>query len=155
MSQNPSAQTALSRPAGAQFAMPLTSIRKIEADGVQVFYRAAGDPSAPVVLLLHGFPSSSFMFRELIPRLADKYRVIAPDLPGFGFTEVPAERKYTYTFDSLAKTIEAFTDVLNLKRYALYIFDFGAPTGLRLALSRPERVSAIVSQNGNAYEEGM
>src|SRR5271170_2668964 len=155
MSQNPSAQTALSRPAGAQFAMPLTSIRKIEAEGVQVFYRAAGDPSAPVVLLLHGFPSSSFMFRELIPRLADRYRVIAPDLPGFGFTEVPAERKYTYSFDALARTIEAFTEAIKIKRYALYVFDYGAPTGFRLAMAHPERVTGIVSQNGNAYEEGL
>jgi pimeloyl-ACP methyl ester carboxylesterase len=135
--------------------IPHTFLRRVSADGVSVFYREAGPADGPVVLLLHGFPTSSFQFKELILRLGDKYRVIAPDLPGFGFTEVPVERKYTYTFDSLAKTIEAFTDALNLKRYALYIFDFGAPTGLRLALSRPERVSAIVSQNGNAYEEGM
>ena len=135
--------------------IPHTFLRRVSADGVSVFYREAGPADGPVVLLLHGFPTSSFQFRELILRLGDKYRVIAPDLPGFGFTEVPAERNYTYTFDSLAKTIGAFTDALNLKRYALYIFDFGAPTGLRLALSRPERVSAIVSQNGNAYEEGL
>jgi alpha-beta hydrolase superfamily lysophospholipase len=96
-----------SHPTEAQVAMPLTSVRKIEADGVRIFYRAAGDPSAPVVLLLHGFPTSSFMFRELFPRLADHYRVVAPDLPGFGFTEVPVERKYTYSFDALAGTIEA------------------------------------------------
>ncbi len=120
-----------------------------------MFYRAAGDPSAPVVLLLHGFPTSSFMFRELIPRLADQFRVIAPDLPGFGFTEVPEERKYTYSFDALARTIEAFTDALGLKRYAIYVFDYGAPTGFRLAMAHPERVTAIVSQNGNAYEEGL
>jgi len=105
--------------------------------------------------LLHGFPTSSFQYRELIPRLADKYRVIAPDLPGFGFTEVPAERKYVYTFDNLAKTIEAFTEALGLKKYALYVFDYGAPTGFRLAMAHPERVTAIVSQNGNAYEEGL
>ena len=135
--------------------MPLTSVRSVEADGVKIFYRSAGDPSAPVVLLLHGFPSSSFMFRELIPRLADRYRVIAPDLPGFGFTEVPAERKYTYTFDALAVTIEAFTQALKLNRYALYVFDYGAPTGFRLAMAHPERVTAIVSQNGNAYEDGL
>jgi len=135
--------------------LPLTAVRKIEADGVQVFYRAAGDPSAPVVLLLHGFPTSSFMFRELIPRLADRYRVIAPDLPGFGFTEVPEKRKYTYTFDALAATIDAFTEALRIKRYALYVFDYGAPTGFRLAMAHPERVAAIVSQNGNAYEEGL
>jgi pimeloyl-ACP methyl ester carboxylesterase len=135
--------------------IPLTSIHRVEADGVQVFYREAGPQGAPVVLLLHGFPTSSFQFRELIPRLADKYRVIAPDLPGFGFTEVPVERHYTYTFDALAKTILAFTDALDLKRYALYVFDYGAPTGFRLAMARPERVAAIVSQNGNAYEEGL
>jgi pimeloyl-ACP methyl ester carboxylesterase len=120
-----------------------------------VFYRAAGDPSAPVVLLLHGFPTSSFMFRELIPRLADQFRVIAPDLPGFGFTEVPEKRKYTYSFDALARTMEAFTDALGLNRYAIYVFDYGAPTGFRLAMAHPERVTAIVSQNGNAYEEGL
>jgi len=105
--------------------------------------------------LLHGFPTSSFQYRELIPRLADRYHVIAPDLPGFGFTEVPAERGYTYTFDSLAKTIFAFTNALKLTRYAMYVFDYGAPTGFRLALLAPERVAAIVSQNGNAYEEGL
>ena len=138
-----------------QDALPLTSVRKIEADGVQVFYRAAGDPGAPVVLLLHGFPTSSFMFRELIPRLADHYRVIAPDMPGFGFTEVPVERKYTYSFDALAGTIEAFMEALTIKRYALYVFDYGAPTGFRLAIAHPERVAAIISQNGNAYEEGL
>jgi pimeloyl-ACP methyl ester carboxylesterase len=95
------------------------------------------------------------MFRELIPRLADQFRVIAPDLPGFGFTEVPKERKYTYSFDALAHTLEAFTDALGLKRYAIYVFDYGAPTGFRLAISHPERIMAIVSQNGNAYEEGL
>ena len=135
--------------------IPHTFLRRVMADGISIFYREAGPADRPVVLLLHGFPTSSFQFRELIPRLADKYRVIAPDLPGFGFTEVPAERNYTYTFDSLAKSIEAFTDALALQRYALYIFDFGAPTGLRLAVSRPERVTAIFSQNGNAYEEGL
>jgi pimeloyl-ACP methyl ester carboxylesterase len=139
----------------SQSAVPVTSLHKVEVDGVKVFYRAAGDPSAPVVLLLHGFPTSSFMFRELIPRLADEFRVIAPDLPGFGFTEVPEERKYTYSFDALARTIEAFTDALGLNRYAIYVFDYGAPTGFRLAMARPERVTAIVSQNGNAYEAGL
>src|SRR5215471_12750865 len=131
------------------------SIQKVEADGVNVFYRAAGDASAPVILLLHGFPASSFMFRELIPRLADSYRVFAPDLPGFGFTEVPAERKYVYSFDGLASTVDAFTEALKIDRYAIYVFDYGAPTGLRLAMAHPERVTAIVSQNGNAYEEGL
>jgi pimeloyl-ACP methyl ester carboxylesterase len=135
--------------------MQRTSIHRIEADGVKVFYREAGTPDAPVVLLLHGFPTSSFQYRELIPRLSDKYRVIAPDLPGFGFTEVPEKRNYKYTFDTLALTLQAFTDAMQLKRYALYVFDYGAPTGFRLAMARPERVSAIVSQNGNAYEEGL
>ena len=155
MSQNLSAQTALSGPAEALFGVPPTSVRKVEADGVQVFYREAGDPGAPVVLLLHGFPASSFMFRELIPRLADHYRVIAPDLPGFGFTEVPEQRKYAYSFDALALTITAFTEALKIKRYALYVFDYGAPTGFRLAMAHPERVVAVISQNGNAYEEGL
>ena len=134
---------------------PHTSIHRIEAEGVTVFYREAGPSDAPVVLLLHGFPTSSFQYRELIPRLADRYRVIAPDLPGFGFTEVPEKRNYKYTFDALAGTILAFTDALHLKRYALYVFDYGAPTGFRLAMARPERITAIVSQNGNAYEEGL
>jgi len=141
--------------ASKEIRIPIIHRKRIEADGVRVFYREAGDPNAPVVLLLHGFPASSFQYRELIPRLADRYRVIAPDLPGFGFTEIPAARNYVYTFDGLAKTIEAFTDALNLKSYGLYIFDYGAPTGLRLAMAHPERVTAIVSQNGNAYEEGL
>jgi pimeloyl-ACP methyl ester carboxylesterase len=135
--------------------VPHTFIHRIEADGITVFYREAGPSDAPVVFLLHGFPASSFQYRELIPRLADRYRVIAPDLPGFGFTEVPEKRDYKYTFDALAGTILAFTDALHLRRYALYVFDYGAPTGFRLAMARPERVTAIVSQNGNAYEEGL
>ena len=135
--------------------VPHTSIHRIHADGVNVFYREAGPTDAPVILLLHGFPTSSFQYRELIPRLADRYHVIAPDLPGFGFTEVPEDRHYKYTFDALAQTVEAFTEALHLKHYALYVFDYGAPTGLRLAMAHPERVTAIVSQNGNAYEEGL
>jgi pimeloyl-ACP methyl ester carboxylesterase len=135
--------------------VPLTTVHHVEADGVNVFYREAGPADAPVVLLLHGFPTSSFQYRELIPRLADKYRVIAPDLPGFGFTEVPENRHYKYSFDALAQTMVAFTDALGLKRYALYVFDYGAPTGFRLAMAHPERVTAIVSQNGNAYEDGL
>ena len=137
------------------FHIPLTSHHFVEADGVKMFYREAGPAAAPVVLLLHGFPSSSFQYRELIPRLADRYRVIAPDLPGFGFTEVPVERAYAYTFDALATTLLAFTNALQLDRYALYVFDYGAPTGFRLAMMAPQRVAAIVSQNGNAYEEGL
>ena len=137
------------------FSMPRTFIHRVAADGVEVFYRIAGEASAPVVLLLHGFPTSSFMFRELIPRLASDYRVIAPDLPGFGFTEVHPERKYIYSFDQLALTAEAFTQALKIERYAMYVFDYGAPTGFRLAMAHPDRVTAIVSQNGNAYEEGL
>ncbi|ACO80826.1 alpha/beta fold hydrolase [Azotobacter vinelandii CA] len=129
--------------------------RFADADGVRVFYREAGDPAAPVLLLLHGFPSSSHQFRTLIPLLADRFRIIAPDLPGFGFTEVPAERHYRYGFDALARTLGAFVDALGLKRYALYVFDYGAPTGLRLAVAHPERVTGLVSQNGNTYLEGL
>lgn len=131
------------------------SFHTVEADGVKLFYREAGAADAPVVLLLHGFPSSSHMYRDLIPLLANKYRVIAPDLPGFGFTEVPAERNYVYTFDNLAATMEAFVQALKLSKYALYVFDYGAPTGFRLAAVHPERVTALVSQNGNAYLEGL
>lgn len=131
------------------------SFRIVAADGVNIFYREAGAPDAPVMLLLHGFPSSSHMYRDLIPLLATKYRVIAPDLPGFGFTTVPAERDYSYTFDNLAATMEAFVQALGLTKYALYVFDYGAPVGLRLAAAHPERVTALVSQNGNAYLEGL
>jgi pimeloyl-ACP methyl ester carboxylesterase len=134
---------------------PRTSLHTVEADGVRMFYRQAGPADAPILLLLHGYPSSSHMFRELIPRLAGRYRLIAPDLPGFGFTVVPEERNYKYSFDALAKTIKAFVDALGLKRYALYVFDYGAPVGLRLAVAHPERVTAIISQNGNAYEDGL
>jgi pimeloyl-ACP methyl ester carboxylesterase len=142
-------------PAANNREIPVTHIRRVKADGVNVFYREAGSAEAPVILLLHGSPTSSFQYRELIPRLADRYRVIAPDLPGFGFTEVSTERGYAYTFDNLAETVEAFTEALGLSRYALYVFDYGAPTGFRLAMAHPERVTAIVSQNGNAYEEGL
>lgn len=134
---------------------PAVRYQHVEADGVRVFYREAGDPSAPVMLLLHGFPSSSHMFRDLIPLLASHYRVIAPDLPGFGFTEVPPERGYEYTFDNLAITLGYFVDALRLSRYALYVFDYGAPVGFRLALAHPQRITGLVSQNGNAYLEGL
>ena len=133
--------------------IPLTRTNFVPVHGTNVFYREAGPATAPVILLLHGFPTSSFQFRELIPRLADRYRVIAPDLPGFGFTEVAPD--YVYSFDALANTLVSFTEALGLEKYALYIFDYGAPTGLRLALAHPESVTAIISQNGNAYEEGL
>jgi pimeloyl-ACP methyl ester carboxylesterase len=127
----------------------------VEADGVRVFYRYAGDESKPAILLLHGFPSSSHMYRNLIPLLAESYRVIAPDFPGYGFTEVSEERKYEYTFANLTQTTEAFIDLIGLTRFSLYIFDYGAPTGLRLALRRPQAITAIITQSGNAYEEGL
>ena len=132
-----------------------TSFHTVAADSVDVFYREAGAPDAPVLLLLHGFPSSSHMYRDLIPLLATRYRVIAPDLPGFGFTSVPAGRDYRYTFDNLAATVAAFVQALALEKYALYVFDYGAPVGLRLAAAHPGRVTALVSQNGNAYLEGL
>src|SRR5690349_64641 len=129
--------------------------RSVDTGGHRVFYREAGEPRSPAVLLLHGFPTSSHMFRDLMPRLADRYRVVAPDLPGFGFSDAPPRAEFKYTFDNLAKLIEAFADKIGLRRYALYVFDYGAPVGFRLALAHPERVTAIISQNGNAYEEGL
>lgn len=126
-----------------------------QAGKVNVFYREAGDPASPVLLLLHGFAGSSFMFRDLIAQLADRYRLIAPDLPAFGFTEAPARGDYAYTFDQLAETIDQFTEALGLDAYALMVHDYGAPVGWRLALAHPQRVTAIISQNGNAYEEGL
>ncbi len=120
-----------------------------------MFYREAGPVDSLAVLLLHGIPTSSFQYRELIPRLADRYRVIAPDLPGLGFTEVPAERQYMYTFEALARSIFAFMEALKLTRFAIYVFDYGAPMGFRIVLMAPARITAIVSQNGNAYEEGL
>jgi pimeloyl-ACP methyl ester carboxylesterase len=129
--------------------------RSITVDGHQVFYREAGNPEHPTLLLLHGFPSSSHMFRGLIPRLSDRFHLVAPDLPGFGFSEAPDRAQFDYTFANLTRVIESFTDALGLERYALYVFDYGAPVGYRLAVARPERVTAIISQNGNAYEEGL
>ena len=127
----------------------------VRPDGVDVFYREAGRPDAPVFLLLHGFANSSFYFRHLMPRLADRFRLIAPDLPSFGFTVVPDDRGYVYDFASLSRTLEAFVDALSLRRYLLYTFDYGAPVGWDLALAHPDRIAGIVSQNGNAYLEGL
>jgi pimeloyl-ACP methyl ester carboxylesterase len=123
--------------------------------GLKIFYREAGDPKHPALLLLHGFPSSSHMFRNLIPLLADRPHIVAADLPGIGFSDSPERAQFKYTFVDLAKVIESFTDVVGLKRYAIYVFDYVAPVGFRLALSRPECITAIISQNGNAYEEGL
>jgi pimeloyl-ACP methyl ester carboxylesterase len=129
--------------------------RKVDVDGMKVFYREAGPVDAPTLLLLHGFPSAGHMFRELIPALADRFRVVAPDLPGFGQSDMPSRDKFTYTFAKLAEVIERFTEVIGLARFSIYAFDYGAPTGFRLAVRHPERISAIISQNGNAYEEGL
>jgi pimeloyl-ACP methyl ester carboxylesterase len=124
-------------------------------DGFNVFYREAGSPDASAILLLHGFPSASHMFRDLMPRLADRFHVIAPDLPGFGQSDMPARSSFNYTFDNIATVIERFTEVIGLGRFAVYVFDYGAPTGFRLAVRHPERITAIISQNGNAYAEGL
>ncbi|GGI53859.1 alpha/beta fold hydrolase [Oxalicibacterium solurbis] len=129
--------------------------KKVVVDGLEVFYREAGRAGDPVLLLLHGFPSSSHMFRDLIPLLADRFHLIAPDLPGFGQTQLLPREQFAYTFDDLANVIAHFTDELKLQRFGIYIFDYGSPVGLRLALKHPERVTAIVTQNGNAYLEGL
>jgi pimeloyl-ACP methyl ester carboxylesterase len=135
--------------------MSATRYRTQKVGDVEVFYREAGPADGPVILLLHGFPTSSHMFRDLMPELADRYRLIAPDLPGFGLTKAPSRDAFTYSFDALADVIAGFVDAIGLQRYALYVFDYGAPTGLRLAMKYPERVSAIITQNGNAYVEGF
>jgi pimeloyl-ACP methyl ester carboxylesterase len=133
----------------------MTRYQHANVDGNKIFYREAGPKIAPTILLLHGFPTSSHMFRNLIPALADRYHVVAPDLPGFGFSDAPDRERFQYTFERLANVIDRFTQTIGLERYAIYVFDYGAPVGLRLALAHPERITAIISQNGNAYEEGL
>jgi pimeloyl-ACP methyl ester carboxylesterase len=133
----------------------MTNYHYVNLGGDKIFYRQAGPKTAPTILLLHGFPTSSHMYRNLIPALAARYRVIAPDLPGFGFSDAPDRKHFRYTFEHLADRIDSFTQAIGLDRYAIYIFDYGAPVGLRLALKHPERITAIISQNGNAYEEGL
>jgi pimeloyl-ACP methyl ester carboxylesterase len=132
-----------------------TRYRVVDVGGVKIFYREAGADPSRALLLLHGFPSSSHMFRDLIPNLADRYHVVAPDLPGFGFSDAPDRARFKYTFDGLADVIDRFTTLVGLDRYAIYVFDYGAPVGFRLAARHPERVTALISQNGNAYEEGL
>jgi pimeloyl-ACP methyl ester carboxylesterase len=133
----------------------VVTFQHANVDGLNISYRAAGPKGAPSLLLLHGFPTSSHMFRNLIPALADRYHIVAPDLPGFGFSDAPDRKQFRYTFEHLAETIQRFTETVGLDRFAVYVFDYGAPVGLRLALTRPERIAAIISQNGNAYEEGL
>lgn len=133
----------------------MTSYRRVTVNGQSMFYREAGSTAFQDVLLLHGFPTSSHMFRNLIPALADRYHLVAPDLPGFGFSDAPNRQSFRYNFENLTKAVDAFTQTIGLDRYAMYVFDYGAPVGFRLALANPERITAIISQNGNAYEEGL
>jgi pimeloyl-ACP methyl ester carboxylesterase len=135
--------------------MPATKYRFADVDGFRIFYREAGQSGAPKLLLLHGFPSAGHMFRDLIPMLADRFHIVAPDLPGFGQSDMPARSKFKYTFDNIAGVIGRFTEVVGFDRFAVYVFDYGAPTGFRIAVRHPERITAIISQNGNAYEEGL
>jgi pimeloyl-ACP methyl ester carboxylesterase len=131
------------------------SFRKLNVDGLNIFYREAGQKDAPAMLLLHGFPTAGHMFRDLIPRLSDRFHVVAPDFPGFGQSDMPSRNGFSYTFAKIADVIERFTEIAGLDRYAMYVFDYGSPIGFRLAVKHPERVTGIVSQNGNAYEEGL
>jgi pimeloyl-ACP methyl ester carboxylesterase len=135
--------------------MRAVTYRKVDVDGIGVLYREAGPKDAPTILLLHGFPTAGHMFRDLIPQLADRFRLVAPDLPGFGQSDMPVRSAFIYTFENIANVIDRFTEVIGLKRFAIYVFDYGAPTGFRIAAKHPERITAVISQNGNAYLEGL
>ncbi|WP_321945419.1 alpha/beta hydrolase [Paraburkholderia sp. J10-1] len=135
--------------------MAAITYRRADVDGFNVFYREAGRTGAPKLLLLHGFPSAGHMFRDLIPKLAERFHIVAPDLPGFGQSDLPDRDQFAYTFENIANVIARFTERIGFDRFAVYVFDYGAPTGFRLALAHPERITAIISQNGNAYEEGL
>jgi len=137
------------------FSMSTVTYQKLDVDGIGIFYREAGSKNAPTILLLHGFPTAGHMFRDLIPQLADRFHLVAPDLPAFGQSDMPARGKFTYTFENIANVIDRFTEVIGLARFAMYVFDYGAPVGFRLAVRHPDRITAIISQNGNAYEEGL
>ena len=133
----------------------MTTYRTVSINGLDIFYREAGSPDNPTILLLHGFPTSSHMFRNLIPALADQFHLIAPDYPGFGYSSMPTVDEFDYTFDRLAEVIAGFVDAIGLKRYSLYLMDYGAPIGYRLAIQYPEQIETLIVQNGNAYEEGL
>ena len=135
--------------------MSTVTYRKVDVDGINVFYREAGPKTGPTILLLHGFPTAGYMFRNLIPQLSDRFRLVAPDLPGFGKSDMPAPGTFTYTFENIANVIDRFTEIIGLTRFAMYVFDYGAPVGFRLAVRHPDQITAIISQNGNAYEEGL
>src|SRR5205809_138859 len=135
--------------------MSPVTFRKVDIDGIKVFYREAGPKDAPTILLLHGFPTAGHMFRDLIPQLADRFRLIAPDLPGFGQSDMPTRNAFTYTFENIANVIDRSTEVIGLHHFAMYVFDYGAPVAFRLAVRHPDRVTALISQNGNAHEEGL
>ena len=137
------------------FSKASVSYRKVDVDGIGVFYREAGPKDAPTILLLHGFPTAGHMFRDLIPQLANQFHLVAPDLPAFGQSDMPARSSFTYTFENITNVIDRFTEMIGLSRFASYVFDYGAPVGFRLATRHPDRLTAIISQNGNAYEEGL